>query len=390
MRIYHENHRKSPHRINVFYPLFSHYKCKSTKKWSKCQRKFVFSATYCYLCGMKERINWIDWAKALAVITVIFCHLPQSQEWFYYRYLQSVTIVIFFFLSGYLKKDYGSKKENWRKYWHGLILPYIIYNAIVYPYWYIKFYLLNDRLPDLFSAIRPIFGALLFEHENTFCEPLNGPLWYLPAILIMHITVDLTRKSKHQHLIIFTLCILSFILYAANKYWYFAPKLTPMGLMRNLPYYYIGLYFRQYCLFKDIKPRNNLFLCIFCLLSSILLFVWHLQAFYAGQHMLHIVLFYPVNIGFLFGVLYGCKLLDGIKLSFITNLSIGTLVIIGLHIILVALANYTLEHLLHLNTSICYHWYEALPIALIITTLLYPVILFSKHYMPILIGRKKA
>ena len=339
---------------------------------------------------MKERINWIDWAKTLAVISVIYCHLPQSQEWFYYRYLQSVTIVVFFFLSGYLKKDYGSKKENWRKYWHGLILPYFIYNAIVYPYWYVKFYLLNDRLPDLFSAMRPIFGALLFEHENIFCEPLNGPLWYLPAILIMHITVDLARKSKHQHLIILTLCILSFILYAANKYWYFAPNLTPMGFMRNLPYYFIGYYFRQYRLFKDIKTRNDLFLCIFCLLSSILLFAWHLQAFYAGQHMLHIVLFYPVNIGFLFGVLCGCRLLDSIKLTFVTNLSIGTLVIIGLHIILVTLANYTLVHLLHLNTSICYHWYEALLIALTIAALLYPVILFSKHYIPILIGRKKA
>ena len=36
-----------------------------------------------YFCSMKERINWIDWAKALAVCSVVFCHLPQSQEWFY-------------------------------------------------------------------------------------------------------------------------------------------------------------------------------------------------------------------------------------------------------------------------------------------------------------------
>ena len=48
---------------------------------------------------MKERINWIDWAKALAVCSVVFCHLPQSQEWFYYRYLQALTMVIFFFIS---------------------------------------------------------------------------------------------------------------------------------------------------------------------------------------------------------------------------------------------------------------------------------------------------
>lgn len=337
---------------------------------------------------MEKRINWIDWAKSIAVFCVVFCHLPQSQEWFYYRYLQAVIIVIFFFISGYLKKDRGSNKENWRKYLHGLIIPYILYNAIVYPYWIVKYYMLNGGMPDLFSAMKPIFGALLFEHENTFCEPLNGPLWYLPAILIMHVIVDLCRKTKHQHLIMITLCVLSFFLYAANKYWYFAPNLTPMGLMRNLPYYYIGYVFGQYHLFRDIKPRRDFISCVSCLLASILLFSWHLHAFYTGQHMLHIVLFYPVNLGFLFGALYGCKVLNALKFSFITNLSIGTLVIIGLHIVFITIVNYAFEHLLHLNAPICYNWYEALPTALFIITLFYPVILFAKRFVPMLIGRK--
>ena len=31
MRIDHEDHRESPHRINVFYPLFWHYACKDTE-----------------------------------------------------------------------------------------------------------------------------------------------------------------------------------------------------------------------------------------------------------------------------------------------------------------------------------------------------------------------
>lgn len=339
---------------------------------------------------MKERINWIDWAKALAVITVVFCHLPQSQEWFYYRYLQAVIIVIFFFLSGYLKKDRGSDKENWKKYWHSLILPYLIYNAIAYPYWFAKYYLLNNELPDPLSAMKPIFGALLLEHENTFCEPLNGPLWYLPAILIMHVFVDLCRKTKHQHLIMITLCVLSFFLYAANKYWYFAPNLTPMGLMRNLPYYYIGYVLGQQRLFRDIKFQQDLLGFIICIIGSLLLFHWHLQAYFGGQHLLHIILFYPVNIGFLFGALYGCKLIDKYKSIIIINLSIGTLVVIGLHNILVTVVNFALECLLHLNTSIYYyHWYKALPTALFIVALLYPVILLGKKHAPMLLGRKR-
>jgi hypothetical protein len=345
---------------------------------------------------VKERINWIDWAKCLAVISVVFCHLPQSQDWFYYRYLQAVTIVIFFFISGYLKRDRGSDKANWEKYWHGLIVPYILYNIIVYPYWLLKYYMLYGGMPDLFSAVKPIFGALLFEHGNAFCEPLNGPLWYLPAILIMHVIIDLCRKTKHQHAIMITLCIISFFLYAANKYWYFAPDLTPMGLMRNLPYYYIGYVFGQHHLFKEANKYgssydrlHNLTGCILCFTGSILFFSWHLHAFFAGQHLLHIVLFYPVNISFLFGVLYGCKLLNSIHWNAITDLSIGTLVIIGLHIVIVTTANYILERLLHLNTTICYHWYEALSVALIIIVLLYPIILWSKNHAPIFMGRQR-
>ena len=59
---------------------------------------------------MKARINWIDWAKAWAAATVVFCHLPQSPESFYFRYLQAVIISIFFFISGYLKRDRGSNR----------------------------------------------------------------------------------------------------------------------------------------------------------------------------------------------------------------------------------------------------------------------------------------
>ena len=207
---------------------------------------------------MKERINWIDWAKALAVYAVVLCHVPQSQEWFYYRYIQSVIIVIFFFISGYLKKYRGCDKENWKKYWYGLIIPYFIYNAILYPYWLLKYYLTHGAIPDIFAAMRPIIGTLLLQHESSFAEPLDGPLWYLPAILIMHIIIDLCRKTRHQHLIMITLCVISFVLYAANKYWYFAPNLTPMGVMRNLPYYYIGYVLGQQKLFRDTNVNVTL------------------------------------------------------------------------------------------------------------------------------------
>ena len=320
---------------------------------------------------MKERLIWIDWAKAMAVCCVVFCHLPQSQDWFYYRFLQSVLMTVFVFISGYLKKDYGSNKANWKKYWNSLILPYLFYNTIVYPYWLVKFYMLNGGMPDLFQAMRPIFGALLFEHENAFCEPLNGPLWYLPAILFMHITIDLCRKTRYLHQIMIALCILSVILYAANKYYYFAPNLTPMGILRRLPYYYIGYVMGQKQLFRDIKSSRDLIGCILCLCISILFFYWHLQAFRTGDYILHIVLFYPSNIAFLFGVLYGCKMLNNCKSQVIINLSIGTLAVIGLHTPLISVVNQINEYLFNVESTFYYTWYEALPLALLIVAVIY-------------------
>lgn len=334
-----------------------------------------------------QRINWIDWAKALAVCCVVFCHLPQSQDWFYYRYLQADIITIFFFISGYLKKDRGSDKANWQKYWHGLILPYIIYNTIIYPYWFVKYYMQQGMLPDFLTAMKPIFGTILFQHNNSFCEPLDGPLWYLPAILIMHVTIDFCRKTHYQHAIMTTLCFVCVILYGADKWWYFAPDLTPMGIMKNLPFYYTGYILGQERLFNVVNPIQDLMSCTGLILLSIILFQWHLNAFGAGQHIIHIIIYYPACFAFLFGVLYGCKCLNRYRCTIITNLSVGTLVIIGLHIVPITIVNFIIEKTCGLSSTICYQWYEALIITSIITIVLYPIILYSMRVKPIFIGK---
>lgn len=333
-----------------------------------------------------QRINWIDWAKAFAVCSVVFCHLPQSQEWFYYRYMQATTITIFFFISGYLKKDHGSAHANWKRYWSGLIAPYLLYNAVIYPYWFVRYSMQHGGIPDLFAAMKPIIGAMLLEHENAWAEPLNGPLWYLPAILIMHLIIDGCRKTRYQHLIMIGLCIVSYFIYAANKEYEFLPNLTPMGLFRRLPYYYLGYVMGQQKLFQDVKPVRETVLLIICLSISLICFECHLNE---DRILLHAALFYPVNIGLLFALLCLCKLLDHQYCSFVTNLSIGTLVIIGLHIIPIGIVNFIVEHPNEQTSYSGYYWYEALLITIFIMALLYPIILYAKKNAPMMIGKNK-
>jgi hypothetical protein len=76
----------------------------------------------------------------------------------------------------------------------------------------------------------------------------------------------------------------------------------------------------------------------------------------------------------------------------VTNISIGTLVIVGLHIVAVTIANYALLHFSlftsHFSLQYGYHWYEALPVALIIICVLYPIIIYAQRRYPIFLGRK--
>ena len=333
-----------------------------------------------------QRINWIDWAKAAAVTTVVFCHLPQSQDWFYYRYLQSCIITIFFFLSGYLKKDRGSAKDNWSKYWHSLVIPYFLYNLLIYPFWIIRFYLQNGGLPNLAEAMKPVIGTLLLQSESSISVPLDGPLWYLPAILFMHLLIDFLRNKRSFQAIMTLLCALSVVLYGANKLYGFAPYLTVMGIFRRLPYFYLGYVLRQKQLFGNVNRNHDAIGFLGCFALSLLTFYWHLHE---DVFALHILLFYPVNFLFLFGVLYGSKLLNSHSPKWMVNLSVGTLVIIGLHVVLISGANYVIGKLTDSQAGITYHWYEALPVALLIVLTLYPIILFGKRYCPTLLGRGK-
>ena len=56
-----------------------------------------------------NRINWIDWAKVIAISFVVFGHIPMNSESLPLRYITNFHMPLFFFISGYLtKKEYFS------------------------------------------------------------------------------------------------------------------------------------------------------------------------------------------------------------------------------------------------------------------------------------------
>ena len=343
---------------------------------------------------MKERINWIDWAKAFCMTVVVFCHLPQQEDTFYLQYLASVILSTFFFISGYLKKKDLTIKESAKKYGYSLLIPYIIYNAIYYPYWLVKFYIEHGGI-TFSDAIKPIIGTLLGQLNSSFSCELNGVTWFLIALFIMHIITDVLNKHKHGKSIMLILSIISMILYGANKYYHYAPYITYHGLIRCLCFFFMGNLYRQWGKLKHQQFRKDLLIGTIALLASLILFYWHINE---NKFILHITLYYVVNLISVYAFIYLAKSLNNIKKRIITLISIGTMLIFGLHRIMIGVIDFEVERITGIS-NITYDWYECINFAFLIELLLLPIIiyrnktllLFGKYYsLGIFLGKINA
>ena len=330
---------------------------------------------------MKERINWIDWAKAFCMTVVVFCHLPQQEDTFYLQYLASVILSTFFFISGYLKKKDLTIKESAKKYGYSLLIPYIIYNVIYYPYWLVKFYIEHGGI-TFSDAIKPITGTLLGQLNSTFSCELNGVTWFLIALFIMHIITDVLNKHKYGKSLMLILSIASMILYGANKYYHYAPYITYHGLIRCLCFFFMGNLYQQWGKLKQQKLPKDLFIGTSTLLASLILFYWHINE---NNFILHITLYYIVNLISVYAFIYLAKSLNNIKSRIITLISTGTMLIFGLHRMMIGVIDFGIEKACY-QTNIKYDWYQCLIIALAIELILIPIII-NKDKWPTFFGK---
>ena len=315
---------------------------------------------------------------------VVFCHLPQQEDSFYLQYLSSVILSSFFFVSGYLKKPSISQKESLKKYFYCLIIPYFIYNAIYYPYWIGKTYIEQGGLPALYDCTKPIIGTLLGQLDSNFSCQLNGVTWFLLSLFFMHWITDVCNRQKNGKVWMLGISLIAMVLYGANKYYHFAPYLSFHGLVRSIPFFFMGNLMRSASYLKEVCFKNDLFIGATMLILSILLFYWHIHE---DIFVIHILLYFIVNVLSVLAFIHLFRTLDSVKVSLVTYISIGTMVIFGFHRILIGIIDYSIEETLNIN-DISYEWYEAIIIALFISVLLFPIILYAINNAPILIGKK--
>jgi hypothetical protein len=198
----------------------------------------------------------------------------------------------------------------------------------------------------------------------------------------MHILTDMLNKYKHGKSIMLILSIISMILYGANKYYHYAPYITYHGLIRCLCFFFLGNLYQQRGKLKQQQFRKDLLIGTYTLLLSLILFYWHINE---NNFILHITLYYVVNFISVYTFINLAKSLNNIKSRIITLISIGTMLIFGIHSMMIGIIDFIVEKIVGI-TNISYDWYECLIIALAIEVILLPIVIYRSK-CPILFGK---
>lgn len=331
-----------------------------------------------------NRINWIDWAKALAITFVVYGHTPAEEGDFLHSYITSFHMPLFFFISGFLTKKEYMSKATLNKYWHTLILPYLCYNAIFYPYWAIRFTISNPTT-EWFDYIKPIIGTFMLQFKTPYNDYLNGVTWFIAALIVMKIILSICNKYKIGEYIILFLTIITAFFYIVNEFYLYVSTLTPINFTKCFPFFILGYYCRKKNLISEKIQRTDFVYSIAGLLIGIISFTIARQANSIPQYGIS---FWMMCIASIIGFLSLCKLLDGVKSQIIENISIGTIVIMGLHWMFIGTTNFVISKLFHINGNIAYSPLVVVLLALVFVALEYPIILLFKNRFPFMLGKR--
>ena len=188
---------------------------------------------------ISNRLNWIDWAKAIAITFVVFGHIPEERGSFFLNYIVTFHMPLFFFISGYLTKKELFNKSTIKKYTHTLIIPYFIYNIVSYPFWAFR-YTIEHPNEGLLEYIKPVLGTIFIQQDSLYSRPLNGVTWFLIALLMMKIILSICNKYKYGLYFYFVLSITCAVFYVYNEFYRFTTDLVPVGFAKCVPFYLLG------------------------------------------------------------------------------------------------------------------------------------------------------
>lgn len=284
---------------------------------------------------IKNRISWIDVARGIGIILVIYGHTLSSHSFRYVIY--AFHMPLFFLLSGLVfQYDKYSLKTTFKKSVKGLLLPYMFFALLSYVVW-----ILNNGVSSLtFSKILSHLGGIAYGNSSTLF--FNDILWFLPCLFIAKVGfATVSKLFKRTELIFASLIIFSLVGFFVSVL--FPVIRLPFGIESALAaIVFLGLgsiYSTNKTSFQNLKFQTFLNKYAFILLPFLALFTYSVatisfniygqQADIRLNHINNYFLFYIAAVS---GVVFTLFVSKVIHKNFILEyIGKNTLVLFALH-----------------------------------------------------------
>ena len=317
----------------------------------------------------KERLVWLDWMKVWAILSIIWGHFFSTGH----VYLYVFSVQVFCVISGFLYK----KAPDWRSclqkcFWQ-LFVPTVILSVTMQVEAYLRSMALCAPYNISWSWF---FEWLLLGHR--WCM---GPCWYFYSLIVMRIIMQALPQRKWVYALLFVLLSVGAI---ELNYREIEISNANTNVLVCMPMFLMGVFLKP---LKTSLTNLHHYALEGALLVVAVTLVWFCGQ-YNGYVWMYLCGYGNYYILYIIGGMAGTLLLYILSLwlsrlpyrSMVTTLSQGSILIIGLHIVIV-------RRLTELpNRLLC----EDLLFSLLILISFIPIVQLTKRFCPLLLGQYKA
>ena len=147
-----------------------------------------------------DRHAWIDNAKGLGIILVVYGHILPSDT-LMFDWVVSFNLALFFFLSGVLYKERPLAAVMSRS-WRRLMVPYFTWAVATYVFWITIGRHVGKGMESDMSVVKPLLGIFYGINSDDWLV-FNRPLWFLPALFSLLLFYASIPSLRNRALVVF-------------------------------------------------------------------------------------------------------------------------------------------------------------------------------------------
>ena len=155
---------------------------------------------------MKQRIQWLDNLRAIAIFFVVLGHtvgLPEPV----YKLIFSFHMPIFFWISGVFVKEKIREETLFEfvgKLWKKRLIPYALFSVLSYMAWFFLFRHFGTQAALKIDPVRPLIGMFYGNGINNWLVH-NTVLWFFLCLFVSEILFFFIIKMPSRAYIIVAL-----------------------------------------------------------------------------------------------------------------------------------------------------------------------------------------